>query len=203
MKKIYLIVVIAIAFGMVTSCGSKQASEEKNVDNDLEEQVDDEDEAQETDNVTTAPVEKWDEESVIMKLHLVYANVNTVLMLQEEGSEVNRDLGSQFCSKRWNEVLAQVRAKNNSLNDPDEMRFANERFFWNYWGEGQVQPKDIKVELLRGNKAEATFILAHGEEWMHTKLSLIYEDNQWRIDDWLEVGDSSQSLLGEMEEYIE
>ena len=92
---------------------------------------------------------------------------------------------------------------NSSLNDPSEMRFANERFFWNYWGEGQVQPKDIKVELLTDNMAEATFNLTHGDEWMHTKLSLVYENHQWRIDDWLEVGDNGQSLLEDMKEYVE
>ena len=51
--------------------------------------------------------------------------------------------------------------------------------------------------------AEATFNLAHGDEWMHTKLSLVYENHQWRIDDWLEVGDNGQSLLEDMEEYVE
>ena len=203
MKKFYLIVVAVFAFGLATSCGSKQTSEEKNADNDLEEQVDDEDEAQESDSEMTAPVEKWDEESVIMKLHLVYANVNTVFLLKEEGKEVTRDLCDEFCTKHWNEVLTQVRALNSSLNDPSEMRFANERFFWNYWGEGQVQPKDIKVELLTDNMAEATFNLTHGDEWMHTKLSLVYENHQWRIDDWLEVGDNGQSLLEDMKEYVE
>ena len=38
---------------------------------------------------------------------------------------------------------------------------------------------------------------------MHTKLSLVYENHQWRIDDWLEVGDNGQSLLEDMKEYVE
>ena len=207
MKKIYLIIITAVTVGMMASCGSKNTSE-KNADEEATELIDEDDDDDEAadelaDGVDAAPEEDWTEEAVAEQIRKIYAGVNAAFAKQDNGSEANTDLFGKYCSEHWNEVMAQVRAKNNKLSDPSERRFENERMIWNYWGEGQVEPKDIHVLLTTGDMAEATLTLAHGDEWMHTKLWLFYEDGQWRINDWLEVGDSSEGLLGEMEKFVE
>ena len=73
---------------------------------------------------------------------------------------------------------------------------------WNCWLSGAVSPEHIKVNLLTGNMAEATFQLTHGEEWISMRVALDFEDGAWRIDDWLQIGDTGQSMLQDMEDYL-
>ena len=54
-----------------------------------------------------------------------------------------------------------------------------------------------------GDMAEATFELTHGEEWMQTKVGLYYENGEWRINDWLQVGDDDESKVERMALYIQ
>jgi hypothetical protein len=82
-------------------------------------------------------------------------------------------------------------------------RFEREDIRWTYGMDVPVTPQNIKVELMTGNIAEATFELHSGEQWMYTKLTLDWEGNQWKIRSWNEVGDDNNDLLDEMHKYVE
>ena len=71
--------------------------------------------------------------------------------------------------------------------------------------ETPVEAKNIKVEFLADEKAEAILTLVdkkHG----HTQkviLTLVFEEAIWRISNWLEKShDTSGSILVRMEKYI-
>ncbi|MBR1520938.1 MAG: hypothetical protein IJ635_06845 [Bacteroidaceae bacterium] len=146
--------------------------------------------------------DQWTEEAVEKQIKKVYAEVSKAFAPSKDGLENNIDLDAMFCTKYWNENLQEARAIN-ARKKADDRQFDNEQIRWTYGMDVPVQPINIKVELLTGNMATATFDLKSGEFWMHTILGLEWEGNQWRINDWEEVGDNSQSLLGEMIHYVE
>ena len=149
-----------------------------------------------------APDEQWTEEAVAAQIRKVYADVSVAFTPSEDGLENNIDLDGMYCTKYWNETLQQVRAIN-AGKPLDQQRFNNDEIRWTYGMGTPVIPKDIQVELNTGNMATATFNLACGEQWLHTVLALDWEDGAWRINNWEEVGDNNQSLLGEMLNYVE
>ena len=148
-----------------------------------------------------APDDQWTEEAVAQQVRKIYAEVNKAFAPSEDGLESNIDLDALFCTQYWNETLNQVRAIN-AQKPYEEQSFANEEMRWTYGLGTPLTPKNIKVELLTGNMATAAFELSCGSQWMHTVLALDWEDGQWRINDWQEVGDSSQGLLESMQQYI-
>lgn len=207
MKKIEMFAIAAVAVCVMASCDGKKSNKTWSQEEDLDETElveDDEeaDEAEASNEIDVAPDELWTEEAVSDVLRRAYADVSTVFTPQEDGLEANIDLDGTYCTEQWNETLRKVRAASYRKTRNGKEGF-NEIIHWNYWMEGRVTPEDIHVTLLTGNMAEATFRLTHGEEWMHTRVSLWFENGQWRISDWLEVGDDSNSLLMEMEKYAE
>ena len=149
-----------------------------------------------------APDDQWTEEAVAEQIKKIYADVSLAFTPSKDGLENNIDLDAMYCTKYWNETLRQVRVAN--VGKPlDQQRFYNDEIRWTYGLGTPVVAKDIKVELNTGNMATATFNLACGEQWMHTVLALDWENDQWRINNWEEVGDNSQSLLSDMLEYVE
>ncbi|MCR4602822.1 MAG: hypothetical protein K5683_04745 [Prevotella sp.] len=200
MRKIHLIIITVMSLCLMASCDNKKSNKNWAQEEDYEdtEMVDEET----ADDMEVAPEALWTEDAVADMLRKAYKDASLIYAPSEDGQEANIDLDAMYCSKYWNEVLQQVRAIDARQSDPSK-RFGDGNAQWNYWMEGAVEPKDIKVTLLTGNMAEATFDLTHGEEWMHTRVSLDFEDGEWRISDWLEVGDSSQSLLEAMEKFVE
>lgn len=206
----FLYAIVALSVCVMASCG-KKSSKDKDEKDDTElvenEEEDDEElsEADEevADGVDVAPDEDWTEESVVKVIRQAYADVNVIFGPREEDLEPNIDLFAMYCTKDFNNLVNKVRAIDNEKDDNDDMFFTYPDLTWNYWGEGSVEPKDIKVDLLTGNMAEASFQLTHGQEWLQTKLSFFYEDGQWRIEDWLQVGDNEMSLVKRMTRYVE
>ena len=71
--------------------------------------------------------------------------------------------------------------------------------------EAPVEVKDIKVEFLSDNTAEAILTLVEIKHGFSQKviITLEFEEAIWRISNWLEKShDVSGSLLVEMEKYI-
>lgn len=206
MRKIYLFAISALAVCVMASCDNKKTTKnwaEEEDEEDIELLEDEEEKSDEvSDDIPVAPDDLWTEEAVADMLRRAYADVSIVFTPQEDEQEANIDLDGMYCTKQWNEMLRQVRATSYRQTSAGKQGF-NDTFHWNYWMEGKVTPENIHVTLLTGNMAEATFQLTHGEEWIHTHVALDFEDGQWRISNWLEIGDDSNSLLQEMERYVE
>ena len=113
------------------------------------------------------------------------------------------DVYAKYCTEGFNEILNKAHSISDIQSNTDNIFFYQPDKTWNYWGEGSVKPENIKVTLLTGDMAEATFQLTHGQEWIQTKVSLYYENSHWRINDWLQVGDDESSKMQRMVDYIE
>ena len=149
------------------------------------------------DGVDTAPEDQWTEEAVEQQLKKIYAEVSKAFA---SGQTSNPDLDAKFCTAEFNNVQRQVRAIN--ARKSSNKRFDNDLFRWTYGLDLPVTPKNIKVNLLTGNIAEATFELTSGEQWLYTKLTLDFEGNQWKIRSWNTVGDTNSDLLDDMCKYV-
>ena len=122
-----------------------------------------------------------------------------------EGSGMNPyDLDRKYYSAYWNEVYDKVNKKESNATLAEQLFFVDD----NHWTAGMetpVEAKNIKVEFLADEKAEAILTLVdkkHG----HTQkviLTLDFEEAIWRISNWLEKShDTSGSILVRMERYI-
>lgn len=156
----------------------------------------------EADGVDAAPADQWTEEAVAQQIKKIYAEVSRTYAPSADGLENNTDLDAMFCVQEFNEIQRQVRVIN-AKKRADDRRFDNEQMRWTYGMDLPVTPQNIKVTLLTGNIAEATFELRSGEQWLYTKLTLDWEDNQWKIRSWNEVGDDNNDLLDAMSNYVQ
>ncbi|MBO7579974.1 MAG: hypothetical protein J6T38_00415 [Bacteroidaceae bacterium] len=196
-------ILVAASIMLTTSCnlGNKADAENTNslkADTLMEStEVTDEPEML-ADGVDVAPEDQWTEEAVEKQLKKIYTEVSKAYA---SGKESNTDLDGMFCTTDFNELQRQVRVIN--AKKSSNKLFENEQIRWTYGLDLPVTPKNIKVNLLTGNIAEATFELSSGEQWMYTKLTLDREDNQWKIRTWNEVGDNSSDLYDEMYKYVE
>ena len=152
--------------------------------------------------VVVAPEEDWTEEAVANQVRKYFDAVNATFA---EGSDLNPfDLDKNFYSAHWNEVYDAVNVKEGQVETVEQRFFIDD----NHWTAGMDTPlevRDIRVELLTGDMAEAVFTLVAKEHGLSRKviLSLDYERGMWRISDWLEKShDPSGSLLVRMENYI-
>ncbi len=152
--------------------------------------------------VVVAPEEDWTEEAVANQVRKYFDAVNATFA---EGSDLNPfDLDKNYYSAHWNEVYDAVNVKEGQVETVEQRFFIDD----NHWTAGMATPlevKDIRVELLTGDMAEAVFTLVAKEHGLSRKviLSLDYERGMWRISDWLEKShDPSGSLLVRMENYI-
>ena len=152
--------------------------------------------------VVVAPEEDWTEEAVANQVRKYFDAVNATFA---EGSDLNPfDLDKNYYSAHWNEVYDAVNVKEGQVETVEQRFFIDD----NHWTAGMDTPlevKDIRVELLTGDMAEAVFTLVAKEHGLSRKviLSLDYERGMWRISDWLEKShDPSGSLLVRMENYI-
>lgn len=206
MKKMTFIVMTA-SMMLITSCnlGNKPDADAENTDSlsaNTDTPTASDDPAMEADGVDVAPEDQWTEEAVTRQLKKIYAEVSKAYASSGDGMENNTDLDGMFCTKGFNELQRQIRVIN-AKKKADDRRFENEQIRWTYGMDVPVTPQNIKVELLTGNMAEATFELHSGEQWMYTKLTFDWEDNQWKIRSWSEVGDDNNDLIDEMSKYVE
>ena len=206
MKKLTFIIIAALG---LTACGNKtngnsDSNDSTAIDSTMTKTASlatsDADELV-ADGVDVAPADQWTEEAVAQQIKTIYAEVSKTYAPSKDGMENNTDLDAMFCTQGFNDVQRQVRAIN--AKKTSGKRFEREDIRWTYGMDVPVTPQNIKVELMTGNIAEATFELHSGEQWMYTKLTLDWEGNQWKIRSWNEVGDDNNDLLDEMHKYVE
>ena len=163
---------------------------------------DDPEEKAQPEGVTSAPEEDWTEEAVAKQVRRYFDAVNETFA---EGSGLNPfDLDKNYYSAHWNKVYGAVCEKEGNVETVEQRFFIDD----NHWTAGMATPlevKDIKVELLTGDMAEAVFTLVAKGHGLRQKiiLSLDYERGVWRIGNWLEKShDTSGSILVRMEKYL-
>lgn len=188
-----MIGIAAMSVFVMMSCGSKDANKDKESTEQVAEAENDEEEMDDE----TAPKT---EEGVIAMLQEAYADANLISQ-PEDDMEPNLDLFSMYCSKDFNEKVEQIRSievntgeKFNVISDPMGMFI--------YWEGATVKMKDIDVDV-DGDTAIATYNLTNGEDEMITVVDLVYEDGQWRIDEWEQIGQFALHLKDTMNEFIE
>lgn len=202
MKK-FTYTLVAAALMLTTSCTFSLKSETTtdSIDAFLEDSLFDEEEYDDSDlsvsGVDMAPDDQWTEEAVEKQLRTIYAEVSKGFA---SGQTSSPDMDAKFCTGSFNELQRQIRVIN--AKKTSGKRFENDNIRWTYGMDVPVTPQNIHVTLLTGNIAEATFELTSGEQWLHTKLTLDWEDNQWKIRSWNEVGDNSSDLIDEMSQYV-
>ena len=194
MKRHIYYIMIAAAMLLTAGCNQGKMTDTNTGDTDSAGT------AEVADGVDVAPDDQWTEEAVAQQIRTIYAEVSRAYAPKKDETENNTDLDAMFCTREFNDVQRQVRAIN--AKKTTNRRFEREDIRWTYGMDLPVTPQNIKVELLTGNIAEATFELRSGEQWMYTKLTLDWEDNQWKIRSWNEVGDDNSDLLQEMNEYV-
>ena len=154
------------------------------------------------DGVDAAPDDEWTEEAVAMQIRRYFDAVNKTFA---EGSGLNPfDLDKNYYTAYWNEIYDAVNEKESHV-ETVEQRFFVDDFHWTAGLQTPIEVKDIKVELLTGNMAEAVFTLVETAHDFSMKaiLTLDYEQDAWRISNWLEKSnDSSDSMLVRMEKYV-
>ena len=207
MKKLFI--GIAILGGiMLSACDGKKTDKD---DNDSDSIAAESTQAAESisnanemlaDGVDVAPNEQWTEDAVAKQMRKIYTEVSKTYSSKADGMENNTDLYGMFCTNDFNELQRQIRVITGKTK-ADDRRFENEEIRWTYGMDLPVTPQNIKVTLLTGNMAEATFELHSGEQWMYTKLGLDWENGQWKISSWKEVGDDNNDLFDEMYKYVE
>ena len=154
------------------------------------------------DGVDAAPDEDWTEEAVAKQIRKYFDAVNKTF---DEGSGLNPfDLDKNYYTAYWNEIYEAVNEKEATV-DSAEKRFFVDDFHWTGGLETPLEVKNIKVELLTGNMAEAEFILVEKVHNFSMKaiLALDYEQGEWRINNWLpDDKNISESTLVKMEKYV-
>ena len=195
-RKLFVFAIAALSVCVMASCGKKDSSKE-NAEKANTENV--ESEPEETDEEDVAPKT---EEGVIAMLQEAYADANLVSQ-PEDDMEPNIDLFGEYCSKSFNEKLNRIReidadkewgAKYELLKD--------ELGQFIYWEGSTVEMKDIDVTI-DGDTANATYLLTNGEDELMTEVELVYEDGQWHINNWLQIGMMALDVQENMDEYIQ
>ncbi len=188
-----MIGIAAMSVCVMMSCGSKEANKDK----ESTEQVAEGENNEEESDDEAAPKT---EEGVIAMLQEAYSDANLISQ-PEDDMEPNLDLFGMYCSKDFNEKIEQIRnieantgEKFNVISDPLGMFI--------YWEGATVSMNDIDVDV-DGETAIASYTLTNGEDEMITVVDLVYEDGQWRIDEWEQIGKFTLNLKETMNEFIE
>lgn len=194
MKKTFMMIgIAAMSVCVMTSCGSKDANKEKEGTEQVAENEGNEDDED-------APAPKT-EEGVIALLQEAYEDANLISQPDEDDCEPNLDLFGMYCSKEFNEKMEEIRRIEVSSGDEFD-RITDEAGMFVYWEGQKSSPKDFDVEI-EGNRAYATYNVSNGDDELITVIQLVYEDGQWRIDDWEQIGMLVINLREAMDEFIE
>lgn len=196
-RKLFVFAVAALSVCVMASCGKKDSSKEsaekadtENVEGESEEESDEEGDAPKT------------KEGVIALLQQAYDDANLVSQPQDD-MEPNLDLFAMYCSKSFNEKI-------NKIREIDADKEWGEKYYlikdelgaFIYWEGSTVTMKDIDVTL-DGDTADASYNLTNGEDELFTDVELVYEDGQWRINNWLQTGQFALDMQENMDWYIQ
>ena len=195
-RKLYLFAIAAVSVCVMTACGSKDSSKDKEKAG-TEKVAEGNDEGDEDDGEEAAPKTK---EGVIAMVRSLYDDANTIYSPSEDGMEANIDLVGEYCSKKFNELVSQIREIDVEKGEPGLCEDWNGLL--SFYDEAPIEPKDFDVTI-DGNTAMANFELVHGDESATHSFALVYEDGQWRIDDIEQRGIDGYSKVEQMTEYIE
>ncbi|MBQ6965325.1 MAG: hypothetical protein IJP82_06505 [Bacteroidaceae bacterium] len=151
------------------------------------------------DGVEVASDEMFSEDYLYGWIVRVYDKVNEVWARQEVHQE---ELDTAFFAKSYLDLKAQVK-KAEEGKDFDHL------FFIEYMPFSQglrvpIRLNTVKVNLLTGNIAEIDFDISDpdGNEvkmWWH----LTFENGQWRIDDFNNDPEDSETYVDRMEDYLQ
>lgn len=186
--------IAAMSVFVMMSCGSKDGSKENKAQEGTEQVAENEDEE---DADEAAPKT---EEGVIAMLEEAYSDANIISQPEDE-MEPNIDLFALYCSKEINEKMEQIREIEVNTGEkfdaiPDELGM------FIYWEGATVTLKDMDVDI-DGDTATATYNVSNGSDELITVVDLVYEDGQWHIDNWQQIGMLALDVKERMDEFIE
>lgn len=191
-KKLFLMSIAAVSMCVMVACSSKSASnnDESAAQANPEEEVG----YGEEDAPKTA-------EGVIAMLREAYEEANIITNpSDDEDCEPNIDLVAEFCSKEFNELRDKIREIEVKTGEPSIVEDWNS--FWTFWDEGTITPEDIEVTV-DGDTGTANFNLTNGEESVIYSMDVVYEDGQWRVSDWTQIGIDGWSTVERLRGFIE
>lgn len=195
MKRTFIVFgIAAMSVFVMISCGSKDASKDKESTEQVAEG--NEEATEEAEEDEAAPKT---EEGVIAMLEEAYADANLISQ-PEDDMEVNLDLYGMYCSKDFNDKVEKVRSIEASTGEKFTA-FEDALGMFVYWDGSTVTMKDASA-WVDGDTAGASYVLTNGDEEMETVVNLVYEDGQWRIDNWEQIGKFGIDPKGTMEDFI-
>ena len=140
-------------------------------------------------------------EEVVKRVTAIYDEVLRVYPDNHELALSNDSLPILFCSQSWNLVTEMV-------NEMDGLLPGGELGFFesDYWIQGQDWDKlsvsDVKANIVDGDHAEATFALTNAGKTKQMRLAMVYERDNWMIDNFINETDSVDWRKS-MERYME
>lgn len=159
----------------------------------------------------TAVNQTSDADAVAQRVQEIYAAVFKVY--NEEDSLRNLDIqmengvweqrgkfNTDFCSKEWNALLAQV-------DEIDSLYHSDELGFWDfdYWIMGQdwhnLSISDVEVMSVTPSEAAVQFQLHNFDSVTPVAMMLVKEDDIWKIDNFMDV-DNDLNWKKLMQEYV-
>ena len=205
MKKIAFIVAIAIG-GCTNGVQNQQngTEEVKTVQQETpkaEETKAPVDEAQQAMTESMAPNEQWTETAVEKRVREIYEEVNKYSKVETPAQELHEKYATEYFIETYKKMW-EINAKHDQETGGV---FFNRDYYWDNGMPMPLKVKDVKVELLTGNMAEAQFKVESEDGVMTTdvKWSMDWERGEWRISDWKGLGEGEESLMASMEKYIE
>ena len=186
--------IAAMSVFVMMSCGSKDGSKENKTEEGTEQVAENEDDEYADEDAPKT------EEGVIAMLEEAYSDANIISQPEDE-MEPNIDLFALYCSKEINEKMEQIREIEVSTGEkfdaiPDELGM------FIYWEGATVTLNDMDVDV-DGDTATATYNVSNGSDELITVVDLIYEDGQWHIDNWQQIGMLALDVKERMDEFIE
>lgn len=186
--------IAAMSVFVMMSCGSKDGSKENKTEEGTEQVAENEDDEYADEDASKT------EEGVIAMLEEAYSDANIISQPEDE-MEPNIDLFALYCSKEINEKMEQIREIEVSTGEkfdaiPDELGM------FIYWEGATVTLNDMDVDI-DGDTATATYNVSNGSDELITVVDLVYEDGQWRIDNWQQIGMLALDVKERMDEFIE
>jgi len=144
-------------------------------------------------------------EYLTQRVESIYKDVAEVYNKCNENDELSLEplskanFEKKYCSDNWNAMLAKVSAIDAALPE-GEMGF----FDADYWIDGQdfsnVSASDVKVVKIDGDNATVTFTLHNCGGTNTITLTMVFERDDWFIDDF---NNGSFSWLQNMKEYVD
>lgn len=139
---------------------------------------------------TTAGQEEVSQQDVINRVYEIYSVVYTIYNAWASGdttvSLMEYDFDSEYCSRDWNHMVARVDAYDNN-HEEIEMGF----FDADYWVMGQdaqdLSISDVNLVSFQGDKAVVEFDRENCGSTSHVRLEMVYEDGEWKIDNFIDV----------------